>query len=239
LISHLYKFATSTFLILALWAGNTLSQTSQEVFIHTIAKAAQSGNAESLKIRTWLAQRYVYFQLSPQDQAVVLDLADEYWVNVDDKSFKQVVGELLIKIDEVPPSLVVAQAINESGWGRSRFAREANNLFGMWCYTPGCGLVPERRRANDKHEVKRYASIQDSVDEYLRNINRNKAYIELRELRARQRQRMQLLSGEYLAQGLSEYSSIGAEYVNRIRNIIDSRQLDRLDQQYKVPGYRR
>jgi len=216
-----------------------LSQTSQEVFIHTIAKAAQSGNAESLKIRTWLAQRYVYFRLSPQDQAIVLDLADEYWVNVDDKSFKQVVGELLIKIDEVPPSLVVAQAINESGWGRSRFAREANNLFGMWCYTPGCGLVPERRRANDKHEVKRYASIQDSVDEYLRNINRNEAYIELRELRARQRQRMQLLSGEYLAQGLSEYSSIGAEYVNRIRNIIDSRQLDRLDQQYKVPGYRR
>ena len=226
-------------MILALWAGNTLSQTSQEVFIHTIAKAAQSGNAESLKIRTWLAQRYVYFRLSPQDQAIVLDLADEYWVNVDDKSFKQVVGELLIKIDEVPPSLVVAQAINESGWGRSRFAREANNLFGMWCYTPGCGLVPERRRANDKHEVKRYASIQDSVDEYLRNINRNKAYIELRELRARQRQRLQPLSGEYLAQGLRRYSSIGAEYVIRIRSIIRSRQLDRLDQQYKVPGYRR
>ena len=215
-----------------------MSQTSQEVFIHTIAKAAQSGNAESLKIRTWLAQRYVYFRLSPQDQAIVLDLADEYWVNVDDKSFKQVVGELLIKIDEVPPSLVVAQAINESGWGRSRFAREANNLFGMWCYTPGCGLVPKHRRANDKHEVKRYASIQDSVNDYLRNINRNKAYIELRELRARQRQRMQLLSGEYLAQGLSEYSSIGAEYVNRIRNIIDSRQLDRLDQQYQVRDYR-
>ena len=226
-------------MILALWAGNTLSETSQEVFIHTIAKAAQSGNAESLKIRTWLAQRYVYFRLSPQDQAIVLDLADEYWVNVDDKSFKQVVGELLIKIDEVPPSLVVAQAINESGWGRSRFAREANNLFGMWCYTPGCGLVPEGRRANDKHEVKRYASIQDSVDEYLRNLRSNKAYNERRELRAKQRQRMQLLTGEYLAQGLSEYSSIGAEYVNRIRNIIDSRQLDRLDQQYKVPGYRR
>ncbi len=123
-----------------------------------------------------------------------MDLADEFWVDVDDKSFKQIVGELLIKIDEVPPSLVVAQAINESGWGRSRFAQEANNLFGMWCYTPGCGLVPERRRANDKHEVKRYASIQDSVNEYLRNINRNKAYRELRALRAGQRQRLQPLS---------------------------------------------
>jgi len=42
-----------------------------------------------------------------------------------------------------------------------------------------------------------------------------------------------------LAQGLRRYSSIGAEYVNRIRSIIRSRQLNRLDQQYKVPGYRR
>ncbi len=235
----MHKLVTSSFLILALWVGHASSQSSQEVFIHTVAKAAQSGNAESLRTRTWLAQRYVYFQLSPQDQAIVLDLADEFWVDVDDKSFKQIVGELLIKIDEVPPSLVVAQAINESGWGRSRFAQEANNLFGMWCYTPGCGLVPARRRANDKHEVKRYASIQDSVDEYLRNINRNKAYSELRALRAEQRQRLQPLSGEYLAQGLRRYSSIGAEYVNRIRGIIRSRQLDRLDQQYKVPGYRR
>ena len=233
------KFATSTFLMLALWVGSALSQSSQEVFIHTVAKAAQNGNAESLKTRTWLAQRYVYFRLSPQDQAMVLELADEYWVDVDDKSFKHIIGELLIKIDEVPPSLVVAQAINESGWGRSRFAREANNLFGMWCYTPGCGLVPERRRANDKHEVKRYASIQASVDEYLRNINRNKAYVELRALRAEQRQRLQPLSGDYLAQGLRRYSSIGAEYVNRIRNIIRTRDLARLDQQYKVPGYRR
>jgi len=235
----LRKFATSTFLMLALWAGSALSQSFQEVFIHTVAKAAQNGNTESLKTRTWLAQRYVYFRLSPQDQAMVLALADEYWVDVDDKSFKQIIGELLIKIDEVPPSLVVAQAINESGWGRSRFAREANNLFGMWCYTPGCGLVPERRRANDKHEVKRYASIQASVDEYLRNINRNKAYVELRALRAEQRQRLQPLSGDYLAQGLRRYSSIGAEYVNRIRSIIRTRELARLDQQYKVPGYRR
>ena len=233
------KIATSSFLLLALWVGHASSQSSQEVFIHTVAKAAQSGNAESLKVRTWLAQRYVYFQLNPQDQSIVLDLADDYWVDVGEKSFKEIIDELLIKVDEVPPSLVVAQAINESAWGRSRFARQANNLFGMWCYTPGCGLVPERRRSDAKHEVKRYSSIQSSVDDYLRNINRNKAYDELRVLRAEQRQHMQPLSGEYLAQGLRHYSSIGAEYVNRIRSIIRSRQLDRLDQQYKVPGYRR
>ncbi len=31
----------------------------------------------------------------------------------------------------LPPSLVVAIAINETGWGRSRLAQEANNYFGL------------------------------------------------------------------------------------------------------------
>jgi flagellar protein FlgJ len=31
----------------------------------------------------------------------------------------------------LPPSLVVAMAINETGWGRSRLAREAHNFFGL------------------------------------------------------------------------------------------------------------
>lgn len=39
---------------------------------------------------------------------------------------------LLRRVDEVPAALVLAQAANESAWGTSRFAREANNLFGLW-----------------------------------------------------------------------------------------------------------
>jgi flagellar protein FlgJ len=31
----------------------------------------------------------------------------------------------------LPPSLVLAMAINETGWGRSRLAREAHNFFGL------------------------------------------------------------------------------------------------------------
>ena len=90
--------------MLALWVGSALSQSSQEVFIYTVAKAAQNGNAESLKTRTWLAQRYVYFRLSPQDQAIVLELADEYWVDVNDKEMKGVFKQVPAR-DEILPDI--------------------------------------------------------------------------------------------------------------------------------------
>src|ERR1019366_387998 len=37
---------------------------------------------------------------------------------------------LLLRVDVIPPSLVLAQAAEESGWGASRFAQHGNNLFG-------------------------------------------------------------------------------------------------------------
>ena len=33
--------------------------------------------------------------------------------------------------DRIPINLVIAQAIHESNWGKSRFAVEGNNLFGI------------------------------------------------------------------------------------------------------------
>ena len=58
---------------------------------------------KALRTRTWLAANVMFtFRLSPQDQAIVLELADEYWVDVDDKSFKQIIGELLIKLMKYP-----------------------------------------------------------------------------------------------------------------------------------------
>ena len=40
-------------------------------------------------------------------------------------------NSILIEADRMPINLVVAQAILESSWGQSRFAREGNNLFGI------------------------------------------------------------------------------------------------------------
>ena len=40
--------------------------------------------------------------------------------------------QLLARIDILPPSLVLAQAAEESGWASSRFTIEGNAFFGQW-----------------------------------------------------------------------------------------------------------
>lgn len=129
------------------------------------------------------------------------------------------IDELLLKVDVVPESLVLAQAAKESGWGTSRFARKANNLFGVWCFTPGCGLTPLSRDEGLTHEVARYDTVRDSVSAYIRTINSNPAYIELRQIRADSRSGGGL-TGLALAEGLVRYSSRGLDYVREIQQMI-------------------
>jgi len=91
---------------------------------------------------------------------------------------------LLERVDIIPPSLVLAQAANESAWGTSKFARLANNYFGQWCFTLHCGMVPSRRDSDKQHEVQKFASPFDSVRAYLLNLNTNTHYTLLRSIRS-------------------------------------------------------
>lgn len=127
---------------------------------------------------------------------------------------------LLLRADIIPSSMVLAQAAIESGWGTSRFAIEAHNLFGQWCYTPGCGLVPERRPPNATHEVRKFESVEASVDAYYRNINTHNAYREFRQLRAALRAQDGALTGTELIKGLGRYSGRGDIYIKELRTVI-------------------
>lgn len=127
---------------------------------------------------------------------------------------------LLKRVDTVPLELVLSQAANESAWGTSRFARKANNLFGQWCFTKGCGLVPKRRNAGSTHEVAAFRSPQLSVRSYLRNLNTGRVYKDLRKIRAQKRAQDKQATAYELAAGLSKYSERGQAYVKEIRAMI-------------------
>jgi len=137
--------------------------------------------------------------------------------------------QLLVRVDQIPPSLALAQSANESAWGTSRFAVEGNNLFGQWCFSKGCGLVPSDRQSGDAHEVASFASPRQSVESYIHNLNTNVAYQGLRNLRASLRQQTETISGFKVAQGLSNYSSRGDDYVKELQSMIRINKLDRLD----------
>lgn len=129
---------------------------------------------------------------------------------------------LLHHIDTIPRELVMVQAANESAWGESRFAQQGNNLFGQWCFDEGCGLVPEQRNSDAGHEVRSFDSINDSVASYLHNLNTSHAYEDLRNIRADLRANNQPFDALTLAEGLSQYSTRGEEYVEEIQSMIRS-----------------
>jgi len=133
---------------------------------------------------------------------------------------------LLMKMDLIPIALALAQAANESSWGTSRFAVEANNIFGQWCFTPGCGLIPRRRPEGATHEIRKFETINASIKSYMRNINRNTAYKTLRTLRYQMKINNEPISSLKLANGLEKYSIRRKAYVKDIQTIIRVNNLE-------------
>jgi len=138
-------------------------------------------------------------------------------------------SRLLRRVDTIPPSLVLAQAANESAWGSSRFARLGNNLFGEWTYKPGTGIIPAGRPAEATYEVRRFSSLYQSIRSYMNNLNRNGAYRKLREIRQILRDSNQPVTGLSLAQGLAKYSQRGNAYIIEIQTMIRQNRLMRVN----------
>lgn len=167
-------------------------------------------------------------QLNSTQHQRLLDIAHEYGLKGDPLIDPLARTSLLKRLDTLPPSMVLAQAANESGYGTSRFALEGNNLFGQWTYATGSGLVPLERAENESHEVRRFTSLYDSLKAYMKNLNVHQAYGTLREMRAMLRERGLDLRGVDLAAGLRLYSSRRDAYVREIRSIIKGNGLARL-----------
>ena len=126
--------------------------------------------------------------------------------------------ELLKRVDIVPARLCMAQAIIESEWGRSRFAKEAKNYFGVHCYTKGCGLSAKGVE-NPKFWVKSYPNAQSSIKDYMHFLNTMPSMKDFREIRAKQRS-AGYIDPERSAQGLEVYSGIGDQYIKQIHSVL-------------------
>ena len=86
----------------------------------------------------------------------------------------------------IPRELVIAQAAIETGWGKSRFANEGNNLFGIRTFNKDDEwLLPITWDQNKwiGWGVKVYADRCESVKDYVRILNEVWAYEEFREVR--------------------------------------------------------
>ena len=202
-------------------------ETRKRLFVQTVLPIILRVNEEIATAR-WRAERLgdkLLWDgaLTAADREWLISTAELYGAAPFD------VPGLLRRIDIVPPSLALAQAAEETGWGTSRFVREGNALFGQYTYKSVTGMVPERRDADRRHRVRSHDNLLAAVRSYVHNLNSHWAYEDFRDRRALLRRADRLIDGYDLAGELGQYSERRAAYVQAIRQIMRQNRLRDFD----------
>ena len=157
------------------------------------------------------------------------------------KKFKQYgvinkdLSTLKVRMDEIPASMVIAQAAKETGWGTSRFAQEGNALFGQWTWS-GEGIKPAAADSDTTHKIMKFKVLQASVKAYQRNLNTHSSYKEFRSTRAGLRDDKKKLDSLILSEYLDSYAETGKEYVKILQQIIRQNKLKDFDDAKLLPS---
>lgn len=138
------------------------------------------------------------------------------------------IENLLLRMETHPNSITLAQAAVESGWGSSRFFREANNLFGIWAYRKD-----EPRIAANHNNVylRKYEDISQSIEDYFVTLGRARPYRQFRKAKNHSDDINVLLPH------LKYYSERGMAYVNQLKTIIAQNDLTIYDNYQLDPSY--
>ena len=132
---------------------------------------------------------------------------------------------LLRKIAEIPPSLALAQAAFESGWGTSSPAQSINSLFGQYAVDQGVAAAKEKTAPR----LASYDNILEAVRAYMHNLNTHQAYAGFRAQRLAMMEDGEPLDSLKLAEKLTSYSTRRNHYVRDIQRLIRRNNLTALD----------
>ena len=138
--------------------------------------------------------------------------------------FVQGIAECTIKynagIDPFERAIVVisvAQAIIESNWGESRFAREANNFYGV---IQTDKTEPHIKSLRGKALLKIYGNKCESVGDYIDLLNGSEYFKEYRDIRVKQ-----VITEEVdifaVIESLDSYA-IDPKYTGKVKDVVNS-----------------
>ncbi len=205
---------------------------ARKQFIISLVRSAQYSNYQIVEEQKLVKKSYKSFHktsaISKFQRIKLQKIADKYGL---DKNLKEletaelasVFVELKKRVEMVPIRLTVAQAIAESAWGDSRFAREGNAYFGIHCYQQGCGI-----QIGDRNEfVKSYSNMEDSVEDYMLFLNTKPGTEKFRKTRQLYLKDKNL---RVLVESLDSYSQIGDRYFNLINDLLNNYIPDNIDE---------
>lgn len=125
------------------------------------------------------------------------------------------------------PSVMIAQSILESNWGRSELSREYNNYFGIKAVQKGHGVVFETEEYVDgksgryMESFKKYSSKKESFNHYAKLLSTAKRYEKVKTARDYKEAAKYIQEGGY---------ATDPNYANKIISVIEKYGLNKYDE---------
>ena len=156
-----------------------------------------------------------------------MDLQEPEFTYINDTQFIRAMHKCINYINfktpkhlRVPYEMIIGQAALESGWGTSRFAKEANNLFGIRTWEKSSPhLMPQGIVKWPGWGVRIFPSKCDSVKEYVRLLNEHPAYEDFRVLRLKTNDPIQLIKTLDKFSTTPDYDKRVIRMIKKIRKI--------------------
>lgn len=188
-------------------------------FIHLMLPSILMAQEKMVQERTGLEQIHLRIEqgLGTSEDSIEMKMAL--------KRYKcKSMDQLLDNIHPHPVSIVLAQAAIETGWGTSRFFREAKNVYGMWSYNSSEQRIKAFEGRDGKSIfLRKYDNLHDSVYDYFYTVSRANAYKDFRKARR------ETQDPYILIQHLLNYSEMREQYVEILRKVIRGNELTQFD----------
>jgi len=128
----------------------------------------------------------------------------------------------------VPFEMIIGQAALESGWGSSRFAKEAKNLFGIRTFSKDTPhLLPIGIKNWPGWGVRVFPSKCASVIEYVRLLNEHPAYEDFRAMREKTQDPIKLIKTLDAFSTTADYDKRVIRIIKKIRKLEDTYASDK------------
>jgi len=204
--------------------------TRKRLFLSTMLPAVLQVNEELREVR----RRLVAIDACEHSGLAIAEPVRE-WVSRVAERYRTdpEAAALLRKIGEIPPSLALAQAAVESGWGTSKPAQSINSLFGQYAFLDDDSDKSGAKTSGDRKVINTrlasYDNILESVRAYADNLNTHRAYAGFRARRLAMIEKGEPLDGLRLAEKLGSYSIRRADYIRDVQRMIRGNGLAALD----------
>lgn len=183
----------------------TDSQKRNKLFLQILTPLALKVNEEisfeKIEIDELINQYNETHDLTDTQLKTIEEKAEKYDIFTrlsGERRTSYILKQLKLKVDNIPPSILIAIAAVETNWGTNRPALLANSLYRELVWFTNEGLEPQDETDDKDYRYKIFATLYDSMVSHALKINSNVNYQQFRTERAQTRYREKPLIGRSL-----------------------------------------